>query len=79
MKLQQDAFNRLQQQNRSSASLEKLEALVKKASNDYYKVSALAEQNRSRFSVSREVVDKYMSQNARRYVNMGEIFGQLYS
>lgn len=79
MKLQQDAFNRLRQQNRTSASLEKLEALVKKASNDYYKVSALAEQNRNRFAVSQEVVDKYMSQNARRYVNMGEIFGQLYS
>lgn len=75
MKLQQDIIERSKQQNRSIS--DKLIGAAKKASDDYYKVSALAEQNRHRFETTREVVDKYMSQNARRYVNMSNLFGSL--
>lgn len=75
MTRQLDAVDKLAKSGKAS---EKMEELANKAREDYLKVSALAERNKERFRVSREVVDKYMSQNARRFVDMKAIFGGLF-
>lgn len=48
--------------------------LVTNARKEFQIVSALAEQNRERFGITRGVIDKYLSQSGRRYVDMKDIF-----
>lgn len=52
----------------------KINELVFKARDQYLKTKALAERNRLRFSVPKQVIEKYMSQCGRRYVDMKDIF-----